>query len=170
MRQQRKRSARAFVRGYGAACDAYHLTAPHPDGVGLKQALAEAMATAGISREDLAFINAHGTGTPDNDRVESRVLDAVLPGVPFLSTKGCTGHTLGAAGGIEAGMELHVNCEVGKDIAFEEIANSHDAIFVGVGATKAKRAGINGENAPNVFASMQYLTAIQRKNFSNNFV
>ncbi len=102
VRQQRKRSARAFVRGYGAACDAYHLTAPHPDGVGLKQALAEAMATAGISREDLAFINAHGTGTPDNDRVESRVLDAVLPGVPFLSTKGYTGHTLGAAGGIEA--------------------------------------------------------------------
>ena len=44
----------------------------------------------------------HGTGTPDNDRVESRVLDAVLPGVPFLSTKGYTGHTLGAAGGIEA--------------------------------------------------------------------
>ncbi len=70
---------------------------------------------------------------------------------------------------IEAGMELHVNCEVGKDIAFEEIANSHDAIFVGVGATKAKRAGINGENAPNVFASMQYLTAIQRKNFKESY-
>ncbi len=70
---------------------------------------------------------------------------------------------------IEAGMELHVNCEVGKDIAFEEIAKSHDAVFIGIGATKAKRAGINGENAPNVFASMQYLTAIQRKNFKESY-
>lgn len=101
-RRRRDRPARAFVRGYGAACDAYHLTAPHPDGVGLKRALAEALTSADAVPEDIAFVNAHGTGTPDNDRVESQVLDAVLPGVPFLSTKGYTGHTLGAAGGIEA--------------------------------------------------------------------
>ncbi len=70
---------------------------------------------------------------------------------------------------IEAGMKLHVSTEVGKDIGFEEIANTHDAIFIGIGATKAKRAGINGENAPNVYASMQYLTAIQRKIFKESY-
>ncbi len=65
----------------------------------------------------------------------------------------------------EAGLELILNCEVGNDISFEEIANNHDAMFIGVGATKAKSAGISGENAPNVYAAMDYLTAIQRKQF-----
>ena len=69
----------------------------------------------------------------------------------------------------EAGMELVLECEVGKDIAFEEIANKHDAMFVGVGATKAKKASINGEKAPNVFRAMDYLTAIQKKNFKLNY-
>ena len=96
------KKARGYVLGYGSACDAYHLTAPHPDGAGLKQALHEAFSAAGVTPAQIAFVNAHGTGTPDNDRVESRVLAEVLPGVPFLSTKGYTGHTLGAAGGIEA--------------------------------------------------------------------
>lgn len=65
----------------------------------------------------------------------------------------------------EAGMELVLNCEVGKEIGFEEIAVKHDAIFVGIGATKAKSARIGGENASNVHAAMAYLTAIQQKNF-----
>ncbi len=65
----------------------------------------------------------------------------------------------------EAGMELVLGVEVGKDISFDEIANKHDAVFVGIGATKGKSARIAGENASNVYLSMQYLTAIQRKNF-----
>jgi 3-oxoacyl-[acyl-carrier-protein] synthase II len=101
-RQARNKQARAFIRGYGASCDAYHLTAPHPQGRGLRRAIEEAMHLSGISVEDLGFINAHGTGTKDNDRVESQVFSDLLPGVPFLSTKGYTGHTLGAAGAIEA--------------------------------------------------------------------
>jgi len=99
-RSRSRRRARAFLLGYGAACDAHHQTAPHPEGLGLRRAIAEALSSApGAS---LAFVNAHGTGTPDNDRVESLVLADILPGVPYLSTKGCTGHTLGAAGAIEA--------------------------------------------------------------------
>jgi glutamate synthase (NADPH/NADH) small chain len=70
---------------------------------------------------------------------------------------------------IEAGMELVLGCEVGKDIAFEEIADKHDAMFIGVGATKAKKASINGEQAPNVYKAMDYLTAIQRKNFKQSY-
>jgi len=68
-----------------------------------------------------------------------------------------------------AGLELVLNCEVGKDISFDEIADSHDAIFIGIGATKAKEAGIPGENAPNVYKAMEYLTAIQRKNFNLDY-
>lgn len=94
--------ARSFLLGYGSAGDAYHLTAPRPDGAGLRNAISEALATSGVSSASVAFVNAHGTGTPENDRVESRVLRDMLPGVPFLSTKGYTGHTLGASGAIEA--------------------------------------------------------------------
>ena len=69
----------------------------------------------------------------------------------------------------EAGLELVLNCEVGRDITFEEIADKHDAMFIGVGATKAKRASLNGEQASNVYDAMEYLTAIQRKNFKSNY-
>ncbi len=69
----------------------------------------------------------------------------------------------------DAGMTLILDCEVGRDISFEEIANSHDAMFIGVGATKAKSAGLAGENAPNVYAAMDYLTAIQRKQFKLSY-
>lgn len=102
----RKIRARSFVLGFGAACDAYHLTAPKPDGMGLKKAIADAMEESDGSPGDVAFVNAHGTGTPDNDRVESHVLDEMLPETPFLSTKGYTGHTLGAAGAIEAALTV----------------------------------------------------------------
>ena len=69
----------------------------------------------------------------------------------------------------EAGMKLILNCEVGKDQTFEEIADQHDAMFIGVGATKAKSASMNGEQAANVYAAMDYLTAIQRKNFKTSY-
>ncbi len=105
-KKERGAKGRAFVLGYGASCDAYHLTAPHPDGKGLKRAVGEALASSGLAAPDVAFINAHGTGTLDNDRVESRVLFDMLPGIPFLSTKGYTGHTLGAAGAIEAAFTV----------------------------------------------------------------
>jgi 3-oxoacyl-[acyl-carrier-protein] synthase II len=104
--RERNQSPRAMMLSYGSACDAYHLTAPAPDGRGLKQAITAAMAAWQGSIDNLAFINAHGTGTPDNDRVESLVLNELLPGVPFLSTKGLTGHTLGAAGAIEAAFTI----------------------------------------------------------------
>ena len=89
--------------GYGAANDAWHLTAPSPDGVGLKAALLASMAEAGVAPGDIGFINAHGTGTTDNDLVEGKTFAEMFgPGLKMLSTKGYSGHTLGAAGGIEA--------------------------------------------------------------------
>jgi glutamate synthase (NADPH/NADH) small chain len=69
----------------------------------------------------------------------------------------------------EAGLKLVLSCEVGKDVTFEEIANENDAMFIGVGATKAKKAGLSGEQAANVYAAMDYLTQIQRKNFKLSY-
>ena len=103
---RRKKTPRGYVIGYGSATDAYHLTAPHPEGSGLHRALSEALQTAAVRPEQIAFINAHGTGTQDNDKVESLVLSDTFPDIPFVSTKGYTGHTLGAAGAIEATLTL----------------------------------------------------------------
>ncbi|MEK7270330.1 MAG: hypothetical protein AAB215_05220 [Planctomycetota bacterium] len=91
------------LAGYGSASDAYHLTAPRPDGSGLETALRVALSEAGITPGDTAFVNAHGTATRENDKVEGAVLARVFGrDVRFLSTKGLTGHTLGAAGALEA--------------------------------------------------------------------
>ena len=91
------------LAGYGAANDAHHLTAPHPDGDGLFRAIHCALREASVIPSDIAFVNAHGTATPDNDRIEGRVLARVFGRhVPVVSTKGWTGHALGAAGAIEA--------------------------------------------------------------------
>ena len=93
--------------GFGAGCDAHHLTAPHPEGRGLRAAIDAALRQAEIEPADIGFVNAHGTGTLDNDRVEGAVLAKVFgPGIKALSTKGYTGHTLGGAGGIEAVFTL----------------------------------------------------------------
>lgn len=70
---------------------------------------------------------------------------------------------------IDAGLKLVVNCDVGHDIEFDMIADQHDAVFIGIGATKAKSAKIVGENASNVYRAMEYLTAIQRKNFAVSY-
>lgn|SRR5574341_128997 len=101
--KKRGASSDLFLAGYGACADAYHLTAPHPEGVGLEASLAQAFAQSGIKPKDVAFVNAHGTATPENDAAEGKVLAKVFgPGIVTLSTKGFTGHTLGAAGGLEA--------------------------------------------------------------------
>jgi 3-oxoacyl-[acyl-carrier-protein] synthase-1 len=94
----------AEVKGWGNACDAYHQTASSPEGNGAYLAMQKALAVAGISPEDVDYINTHGTGTKNNDLSEGiaieRLFTAGVP--PCSSTKSYTGHTLGAAGGIEA--------------------------------------------------------------------
>ena len=104
--ESRRGTACGHILGYGTAGDAHHLTAPHPEGKGLKTALGDALAQAGCDAADVAFINAHGTGTKNNDLVEGLVARTLFPSVPILSTKGMTGHTLGAAGAIEAAFTL----------------------------------------------------------------
>ncbi|MFE9751559.1 beta-ketoacyl-[acyl-carrier-protein] synthase family protein [Saccharothrix saharensis] len=97
------RRVRARVVGYGATADAHHITNPHPDGRGVIAATRAALADAGASPEDVGHVNAHGTSTQLNDLVEGRVLAELLPSAPLVtSTKGVTGHMLGAAGAAEA--------------------------------------------------------------------
>ncbi|MBI4847351.1 MAG: beta-ketoacyl-[acyl-carrier-protein] synthase family protein [Nitrospirae bacterium] len=96
-------SSDLFLAGYGSSSDAYHLTAPHPEGTGLRTSIKKALTDAGITPGEICFVNAHGTATPDNDLVEGNVLaDIFGTHLKMLSTKGFTGHTLGAAGGLEA--------------------------------------------------------------------
>ncbi len=99
-------NAPAAVRfvGGGESSDAWHMTAPHPEGVGAQQAMRVALDSAGLAPADIGYVNAHGTATSANDRAEAAALTAVFGehGVPVSSTKGTTGHTLGAAGIVEA--------------------------------------------------------------------
>lgn len=104
--QNLKLDSIAQIMGYGTCCDAHHLTAPHPEGTGLKQAINEALERSGIDAQDIGFINVHGTGTENNDRIEGQVISELFPSTPFTGIKGFTGHTLGAAGAIEAVMTI----------------------------------------------------------------
>jgi 3-oxoacyl-[acyl-carrier-protein] synthase-1 len=94
----------AIVSGYANSNDAYHQTASSPDGIGNKLAMGNAMKKAGLQTTDIDYINLHGTGTANNDSSEGKAIDVLFEGnVPYASsTKAYTGHTLGAAGGVEA--------------------------------------------------------------------
>jgi 3-oxoacyl-[acyl-carrier-protein] synthase II len=96
----------AYVRGYGATSDAYHLTAPDKAGTGASEAMRVALADAELTTDDVVYVNAHGTSTPLNDRSETLALKAVFGeaagDIPVSSTKSAIGHLLGAAGAVEA--------------------------------------------------------------------
>jgi len=89
--------------GVGESSDAYHMSSPHPEGVGAQLAMRAALASAGMTPQDIDYINLHGTGTRANDETEGKAVSAVFgDDVACSSTKGWTGHTLGACGAIEA--------------------------------------------------------------------
>ena len=94
----------AYLSGYGNACDAFHQTASSADGEGAYRAMSEALGMAGLTAADIHYVNAHGTGTPNNDQSESAALRRIFAGhmPPVSSTKGFTGHTTSASGSIEA--------------------------------------------------------------------
>jgi 3-oxoacyl-[acyl-carrier-protein] synthase II len=101
---RRGASPLAEIGGCGLACDAHHITRPHPDGAGSLAAMRDAIARSGISAADVDFVNAHGTGTHANDKIESHVMQQVFGGrsVPISSLKSMIGHCMGAASALEA--------------------------------------------------------------------
>jgi len=92
----------AWLLGTGESSDGFHMSSPLPDGGGAVAAMQQALAGAGLQPGDIDYINLHGTATPSNDAAESRAVGALLARTPCSSTKGATGHTLGAAGALEA--------------------------------------------------------------------
>ena len=96
-----------LLLGIGESSDAYHMSSPHPEGLGARIAMEQALETAGLTPDDIDYINLHGTATPSNDAAEGKAVRAVFgSATPCSSTKGATGHTLGAAGGVEAVISL----------------------------------------------------------------
>ncbi len=101
-------AAQGWVLGVGETNDGYHMSTPHPEGAGAIAAMHAALAAAGLQPSDIDYINLHGTATPTNDATEDRAVRSVFGAQtpPCSSTKGATGHTLGAAGGVEAAISL----------------------------------------------------------------
>jgi 3-oxoacyl-[acyl-carrier-protein] synthase I len=97
----------AILEAVGESSDAYHISAPHPEGTGAEAAMARALAIAGIAPSDVHYVNAHGTGTRLNDSAEAKAIARLLgKEVPVVSTKGFTGHMLGGAGACEAVLSI----------------------------------------------------------------
>ena len=96
-----------WLLGAGESSDGHHMSSPHPEGAGAAAAMRGALAQAGLQADDVDYVNLHGTGTPGNDAAEDQAVCAVFgERRPCSSTKGYTGHTLGAAGGVEAAIGL----------------------------------------------------------------
>jgi 3-oxoacyl-[acyl-carrier-protein] synthase II len=96
-----------YVTGYGISTDTHHITQPHPSGIGPRQAMERALASAGCAAESIGYINAHGTGTTFNDATEGLAIAQLFGNrVPVSSTKSMMGHALGGAGAIEAVLSL----------------------------------------------------------------
>ena len=155
----------AELVGYGATADAYHITQPHPTGDGAVRSMHAAIADAGLSPGDIGYVNAHGTSTPPNDRVETLALKRVFgPSVPLVSsTKSMTGHTLGAAGALESVFSILAlqNSVVPPTINLENADPDCDLDYV---ANRARPAalryvmtnslGFGGHNASLVFGQV----------------
>lgn len=169
----RERGAEAIgeLLGYGASCDAFHLTAPKADGTGAAMAMERALGDAGVAPAELDYVNAHGTSTPLNDRSETlalkRVLGETAHEVPISSTKSAIGHLLGACGVVEAVvmlLSLRHRCapptlgysepEEGLDLDYvpdgaREIGCDRPGPLIGLGNT----FGFGGHNAAVVLRS-----------------
>lgn len=92
-----------LLLGVGESSDAYHMSSPHPEGLGARIAMQQALDSAGLRADNIDYINLHGTATQSNDTAEAKAVMAVFGGdTPCSSSKGATGHTLGAAGAVEA--------------------------------------------------------------------
>jgi 3-oxoacyl-[acyl-carrier-protein] synthase-1 len=104
---ERDGAAGPWLRGYGESSDAHHMSSPHPEGLGARQAIAAALASAGCEAGDVGYVNLHGTASLRNDEVEAAVVAGAFPATTLASsTKAWTGHTLGAAGIVEAAIAM----------------------------------------------------------------
>ena len=148
--------------GYGESSDAHHMSTPHPEGLGARLALADALARAGLTPGDVDYINLHGTATSKNDEVEAALLGDTFPKtVRASSTKGFTGHTLGAAGILEAVITLTamaegvvpatLNSRDAEPVCAAQLALTHETREIRVALSNS--FGFGGSNCTLAFAS-----------------
>jgi 3-oxoacyl-[acyl-carrier-protein] synthase II len=146
----------AEIVGYGMSTDNFHITQPEPSGIGAREAMERALQNADISAADVGYINAHGTATLFNDAAEGKAIRALFNGVPVSSTKSMMGHSLGAAGAIEAIVCLlalqhqflpaNINFDtLDNDLDLNIVAN--DARPAIVNTTLSNSFGFGGTNA-----------------------
>ncbi len=146
----------AEITGYGISTDNFHITQPEPSGIGARQAMEGALQSARISATDVDYINAHGTATVFNDAAEGRAISALFNGVPVSSTKSMMGHSLGAAGAIEAVVCLlalqhqflpaNINFTIpDDDLNLNIVSNEARAAVVGTAVSNS--FGFGGTNA-----------------------
>ncbi len=160
----RARGGRVHARlaGYGMTTDAHHVTAPHPEGEGMIHAMEQALADAGLGSSAVGYVNAHGTGTPQNDRAEALALRRVFGerGVLVSSTKSLVGHTMAAAGSVEAAATIlalqhallppTANLEhLDPEVPFDCLPGT--ARPADVGAALSNSFGFGGQNVSLVF-------------------
>ena len=160
------RGARIYAElaGYGASADAYHITAPEPEGLGAIQSMQACLEDAGEPPDAVGYVNAHGTSTPLNDAAETRALKKALGDhayrTPVSSTKSMTGHMLGAAGAVEAAVASLVvrdgvipptiNYEhPDDDCDLDYVANTARVAHVEIGVSNS--FGFGGHNTAVVF-------------------
>jgi 3-oxoacyl-[acyl-carrier-protein] synthase II len=154
--RERGASILAEITGYGISTDNFHITQPEPSGIGARQAMGRALQSARISATDVDYINAHGTATVFNDAAEGRAISGLFNGVPVSSTKSMMGHSLGAAGAIEAVVCLlalqhqflpaNINFTIpDEDLDLNIVAN--DARVAVVSTAVSNSFGFGGTNA-----------------------
>ncbi|TDR47782.1 3-oxoacyl-[acyl-carrier-protein] synthase-1 [Tahibacter aquaticus] len=150
----------AQLLGWGESSDAHHMSSPHPQGRGARQAIAGALQRAGLDAADIGYINLHGTATPANDAVEAAVVADLFPAqTRASSTKGWTGHTLGAAGIVEAVACLialeqgfipgTLNCSEPDPLCGPQLALDNEAAAPQVALSSS--FGFGGNNAALIF-------------------
>ena len=169
--QRRGAPVLAEIIGYGISTDNFHITQPEPSGSGPRQAMERALKSAHISAADVDYINAHGTATFFNDAAEGRAISALFNGVPVSSTKSMMGHSLGAAGAIEAIVCLlalehqflpaNINfLRLDDDLDLNIVAN--DARPAAVGTALSNSFGFGGTNASIVMRKFPPSSGLQR--------
>lgn len=158
----------AELAGYGATSDAFHITQPDENGEGARRAMQLAINQAGLRPDDIDYVNAHGTSTPMNDRLETMALKQVFGehaySLPISSTKSMTGHLLGAAGAVEACVSVLTiqNGIIPPTINLDEPDTACDLDYVPnvarsapIGATLTNSLGFGGHNSALVFTRYQ---------------
>ena len=165
-----ERGARIYaeISGYGLSSDAYHITSPDPDGEGAARSMEMALEDAGLTVEDVDYINAHGTSTPLNDKLETtaikRTFGEQAHKIPISSTKSMTGHLLGGSGGIESVFTILAmdNGTIPPTINYENPDPECDLDYVPNEARKAvircaltNSFGFGGTNATLLFKQVE---------------